>query len=124
MSCHAVAWYTSVLRPNPLLTDKLIILQNDLAHSGNYIMGVTKLVLDVLKTLKGPTIIDLAKKLVDLPGVEKVHIKVNEVDVETLTLTIIVEGSDIDFDLVKKMIEEMGAVIHSVDEVAAHRGAL
>ena len=86
-------------------------------------MGVTKLVLDVLKALKGPTIIDLARKLVELPGVDKVNIKVNEVDVETLTLTVIIEGEDIDFDSVKQLIEEMGAVIHSVDEVSAQRGA-
>lgn len=84
-------------------------------------MGVTKLVLDVLKTIKGPTLIDMAQKIVELPGVEHVNIKVNEVDVETLTLTITIEGTDIDFEKVRKLIESMGAVIHSVDEVTAIR---
>ncbi|HIP57210.1 MAG TPA: hypothetical protein EYH02_03970 [Ignisphaera aggregans] len=84
-------------------------------------MGVTKLVLDVLKTIKGPTLIDMAQKIVELPGVEHVNIKVNEVDVETLTLTITIEGTDIDFEKVRKLIESMGAVIHSVDEVTATR---
>jgi len=84
-------------------------------------MGVTKLVLDVLKTIKGPTLIDMAQKIVELPGVENVNIKVNEVDVETLTLTITIEGTDIDFEKVRKLIESMGAVIHSVDEVTATR---
>ncbi len=82
-------------------------------------MGVTKLVLDVLKTIRGPTLIDMAQKIVELPGVEHVNIKVNEVDVETLTLTITIEGTDIDFERVRKLIESMGAVIHSVDEVTA-----
>jgi len=82
-------------------------------------MGVTKLVLDVLKTIRGPTLIDMAQKIVELPGVDHVNIKVNEVDVETLTLTITIEGTDIDFERVRKLIESMGAVIHSVDEVTA-----
>ncbi len=84
-------------------------------------MAITRLVLDVLKTIRGPTIIDLAEKLVELPGVTNVNIKVNEVDVETLTLTVVIEGSEIDFEEVKKLIEEMGGVIHSVDEVSAKR---
>jgi len=84
-------------------------------------MGVTKLVLDVLKTIRGPTIIDMAQKLVEIPGIINVNIKVNEVDVETLTLTITIEGTDIDFERIKKLIESMGAVIHSVDEVTAAR---
>ncbi len=84
-------------------------------------MGVSKLVLDVLKTLKGPTIIDMARKLLEIPGVEYVNIKVNEMDVETLTLTVIVEGNNIDYEEVKRVIESMGAVIHSVDEVSARR---
>ncbi len=84
-------------------------------------MGVTKLVLDVLKTIRGPTLIDMAQKIAELPGVKHVNIKVNEVDVETLTLTITIEGTDIDFERVRKLIESMGAVIHSVDEVTAAR---
>ncbi len=84
-------------------------------------MAIIRLVLDVLKTLRGPTIIDLAQKLTELDGITQVDIKVNEIDVETLTLTIIIEGSDIDFEKVKDLIESMGAVIHSIDEVRAVR---
>ncbi|MEM4465209.1 MAG: DUF211 domain-containing protein [Ignisphaera sp.] len=84
-------------------------------------MGITKLVLDVLKTLKGPTIIDVARRLLEIDGVSRINIKVNEIDVETLTLTITIEGSEIDFDTVKNTLEGMGAVVHSVDEVIATR---
>ncbi|MEM0262701.1 MAG: DUF211 domain-containing protein, partial [Nitrososphaerota archaeon] len=45
-------------------------------------MGITKLVLDVLKTLKGPTIIDVARRLLEIDGVSRINIKVNEIDVE------------------------------------------
>lgn len=82
-------------------------------------MAITKLVLDVLKTIKGTSIVDLAEKLTMLPGVRSVNIKVNEIDVETLTLTVVIEGEDLDFEEVKNVIESTGAVIHSVDEVSA-----
>ncbi len=48
-----------------------------------------------------------------------VNITVNEVDVETLSLTVVVEGDDIDFDGVKRTLEEVGAAIHSIDQVVA-----
>ena len=82
-------------------------------------MAVTKLVLDVLKTIKGSSIVELAEKLIEIPGVHNVDIKVNEVDVETLTLTVVIEGEDLDFAKIKNIIESIGAVIHSVDEVIA-----
>jgi len=82
-------------------------------------VAITKLVLDVLKTIKGSSIVDLAEKLTEMPGVRSVNIKVNEIDVETLTLTVVIEGEDIDYTKIKSIIESMGAVIHSVDEVIA-----
>jgi hypothetical protein len=89
-------------------------------HIGeNLKMAITKLVLDVLKTIKGSTIVELAEKLASLPGIRTVSIKVNEVDVETLTLTVVIEGTDIDFSKVRSVVESMGGVIHSVDEVIA-----
>ncbi len=82
-------------------------------------MGLRRLVLDVLKPLKEPSIVDVAKELAKVKGVEAVNITVNEVDVETLSLTVVVEGSDIDFDGVRRILEEVGAAIHSIDQVVA-----
>ena len=84
-------------------------------------MGITKLVLDVLKTLKGPSIIEVAHQLLEIDGIKSVNIKVNEIDIETLSLTITIEGTNINIDLVKDVLEKMGAVIHSIDEVSASR---
>jgi hypothetical protein len=50
-------------------------------------------VLDVLKPLKDPSIVDVALELAKVPGVEAVNITVNEVDVETLSLTVVIEGT-------------------------------
>jgi len=76
-------------------------------------------VLDVLKPLREPSIVEVALELSKIPGVEGVNITVNEVDVETLSLTIVVEGTDIDFEGVKRVLESVGAAIHSIDQVVA-----
>ncbi|HID41206.1 MAG TPA: hypothetical protein EYP33_03510, partial [Pyrodictium sp.] len=75
--------------------------------------GLRRLVLDVLKPLKDPSIVDVALELSKVKGVEAVNITVNEVDVETLSLTVVVEGDNIDFERVRTVLEEVGAAIHS-----------
>jgi len=84
-------------------------------------LGLKKLVLDVLKPLKGPSIIELAEALTDVNGVKEVSINVNEIDVETVTLTIIIEGEGIDFKRIREIIESLGAAIHSIDHVTAFK---
>lgn len=95
------------------------MLASALDYNGDTEMAITKLVLDVLKTIKGSSIVELAEKISQLPGIRIVNVKVNEIDVETLTLTIVIEGEKIDFAMIKSIIESMGAVIHSIDEVTA-----
>jgi len=48
-------------------------------------MGLKKLVLDVLKPIREPTLVTLAKNLSKVSGVREVSIVVSEMDVETLT---------------------------------------
>jgi len=78
-----------------------------------------KIVLDVLKPLKGSSIIELAQTLSSVKGVSQVSVVVNEIDVETVTLTITIEGDSISYESVKEAIERLGGVIHSVDQVVA-----
>ncbi len=82
-------------------------------------MPLRKVVLDVLKPLKGPSVIEIAQTLSRLEGVSQVVVTVNEIDVETATLTVVVEGSSIDYDLIRESIEGLGGMIHSIDEVIA-----
>ncbi|MGC9105947.1 MAG: DUF211 domain-containing protein [Thermoprotei archaeon] len=82
-------------------------------------MTIRRLVLDVLKPIRGVSIIDLAEKLSSLKGVEGVNISVTDMDVETMGLMVVIEGTDIDFESVKNVLEESGAAIHSIDEVAS-----
>ncbi|MCE4624614.1 MAG: DUF211 domain-containing protein [Desulfurococcales archaeon] len=80
---------------------------------------VRRLVLDILKPLKGLSIIDVGREIASLPGVDGVNVTVREIDVETVTLSMTIEGTDIDFNKVKEKLEELGCIIHSVDQVVA-----
>lgn len=76
---------------------------------------IQKLVLDVLKPLR-PGIIDFAKQLnAGLPEAD-IYIKVSGVDDKTQDVIITLHGR-LDFSKVESLIEDMGASIHSVDEV-------
>ncbi|MBM4464034.1 MAG: hypothetical protein FJ014_00440 [Chloroflexi bacterium] len=79
---------------------------------------VRRLVLDVLKPHE-PTIIELAQHLSVLPGVEAVNISIYEIDRRVENAKITIEGSDIIYESVIKMIQENGGTVHSIDEVVA-----
>jgi len=80
---------------------------------------VRRIVLDILKPLRGPSIVDVAREIASLPGIEGVNLTVKEIDVETITLSMTIEGSDIRFQDVKERLDMLGCVIHSVDQVVA-----
>jgi len=74
--------------------------------------------LDVLKPHE-PSIIEVAKRLSSLDGVSGVNISLEEVDAQTDSIKITIEGSNIDYKQVKKEINICGASIHSIDGVSA-----
>jgi hypothetical protein len=80
-------------------------------------MGLKKLVLDVLKPIREPTLVTLAKNLSKVNGVREVSIVVSEMDVETVTLVVTINGDDIDYEEVENTLRELGVALHSVDEV-------
>jgi hypothetical protein len=79
---------------------------------------IRRLVLDTLKP-HDPTIIDLAKGLSELPGVEAVNISIYEMDRKVENAKITIEGNDISFDEIRGIIADNGGAIHSIDEVVA-----
>jgi hypothetical protein len=78
---------------------------------------IRRLVLDVLKPHK-PTIVELSKRVSVTKGVFGVNCTLDEVDQETETVKITIEGDDINYNAVVKAIESAGGVIHSIDSVA------
>jgi len=77
-----------------------------------------RLVLDVLKP-HNPSILDLSNKLSKLKGIDGVNIITIEIDKEVENVKIVLEGTDINFNKIKKILEDSGAAVHSIDEVAA-----
>ena len=80
--------------------------------------NIRRLVLDTLKPHQ-PSIIDLARQLSDLEGISAVNISIYEIDRKVENAKITIEGEDIEYPRVLKLIEDMGGAIHSVDEAVA-----
>lgn len=79
---------------------------------------IKRLVLDVLKP-HHPTVIDLARRLAALKGISGVTCTLQEVDRETESIKITIEGISIDMVQLEEIVDDCGAVIHSVDSVSA-----
>ena len=79
---------------------------------------IKRIVLDVLKP-HTPSIIEIAEQLGDLEGVSGVNISLEEVDADTDSVKITIEGGNINYGKVKSTISACGAVIHSIDGVSA-----
>ncbi|MCW4022551.1 MAG: DUF211 domain-containing protein [archaeon] len=79
---------------------------------------IRRLVLDVLKPHK-PSVVEVSEALSHLDGVEGVNIIINEIDQQVENAKVILAGIALDFAEIQAKLEEFGATIHSVDEVAA-----
>ena len=78
---------------------------------------IRQLVLDVLKPHE-PTMLSIAQEIADTDGVDGVNAILIEMDEEVRNIKFTVEGDDIDYDEVTTVIEDTGATVHSVDQVA------
>jgi hypothetical protein len=79
---------------------------------------IKRLVLDVLKP-RSPSILDVARALSQLKGITGVNLVLQEIDQQTESVVITIEGSEIDFHEIERALSDAGAVIHSIDEVVA-----
>lgn len=79
-------------------------------------VAIRRLLLDALKP-RETSIIELAKALGSVNGVEGVDIVVSEVDSKTETIKLTVRGPRIQYDAVTRMMEKYGISIRGVDEI-------
>lgn len=79
-------------------------------------MGLSKIVLDVLKPHE-PSLIEFCRELVKERGLEKINVVAVEMDAQTGSLKMTVEGTDINYSKLEEVIKKLGAAIHSIDEV-------
>src|SRR5438093_498497 len=83
---------------------------------------IKRIVLDVLKPHK-PSLVDMSVRLSSLKGVDGVTCTLDEVDQETESVKVTIEGPSINYPSVEGALRELGAVIHSVDLVASGKRA-
>ena len=76
--------------------------------------------MDSLKP-RGTSIRDLSTAVCEVSGVKEVGITVIEVDADTETVKVVVQGSDIDYDKVCDTITNHGAAVRSVDEILVQK---
>ncbi len=81
------------------------------------IRKIRRLVLDVLKP-HSPTLPEFATKLSSMSGVDGVNVTLIEIDKDTETVKITIDGQ-LDYGTIRSAIEEWGGVVHSIDEVIA-----
>jgi len=84
------------------------------------IVHIKTLVLDVLSA-HSPPLPELAVSLGELDGLNEVNVTLVEIDENTESLKITINGSDIDFDALKERMVKHGAVVHSVDQVIVEK---
>lgn len=82
--------------------------------------GIKRLVLDVLKP-HYPLVLEYARALSELSGISGVNLSLYEMDQQTENIKVTIEGDDLNYENIKEVIEDLGAVIHSIDEIAAGR---
>ena len=74
--------------------------------------------LDVLK-LHDPSIVSFAIALEQVNGVAAVNCTLVEIDAKTENLKVVLEGSNMDYELIAKTINDLHGSIHSIDQVVS-----
>lgn len=82
-------------------------------------LNIRRLSLDVDKARAHPSLVELAEAIASVDGVEAFHISVTEIDLETVGMDVAIEGTALEYGKILQAIQGAGAVIHSIDELAA-----
>ena len=77
---------------------------------------IKKLVLDVLKP-HHPNALEFTTALAEIDKHMTFKLFVDEIDEKTESVILVVEADHIDYETVEQRIKELGASVHSIDEV-------
>ena len=79
-------------------------------------LQVRKLILDILKP-HNPDVLEFTSAIAAQGSDYRVSLKVIEMDENTETLDVTIEGENIELEAILVVIKEMGASLHSIDGV-------
>jgi hypothetical protein len=83
-------------------------------------VAIKRILLDSLKP-RELSIVELAKALGAVDERGEVEIIVSEVDSKTETIKVIIKGSNIDYKLVSKIMDQYGVSVRGIDEINVSR---
>ena len=79
-------------------------------------VSIKRVLLDALKP-RELSIVDLAKALGSVGEKSEVEIIVSEVDAKTETLKVTIQGSNIDYAVVSRIMDQYGVSLRGIDEI-------
>jgi len=82
-------------------------------------MNIRRLLLDVDKALKRPSLLEIGQAIEGVAGVEGLNITVTSIDTETVGMDVTIVGNNLNYEAIEAAIEKTGAVVHSIDELVA-----
>ena len=82
---------------------------------------VKRIVLDVLKPHQ-PNGLEFTSAIAEQSPGARVKLTVIEVDEQTETVVIVIEGQDLRYNEITEAISNMGGTVHSIDEVEVESG--
>jgi hypothetical protein len=82
---------------------------------------VKRIVLDVLKPHQ-PNGLEFTSAIAEQSPGARVKLTVIEVDEQTETVIIVIEGQDLRYNEITEAISNMGGTVHSIDEVEVESG--
>ncbi|MHA1917251.1 MAG: DUF211 domain-containing protein [Candidatus Ranarchaeia archaeon] len=80
--------------------------------------GISRLVLDCLKPHQ-PSTWEVASTVSKIQGVTSVNVFVDEIDSETESIKITIDGIDLSVPVLEKELKQACVAIHSIDQVIA-----
>lgn len=84
-------------------------------------VNITRLMIDSLIP-RDISVIELSKALCQAGGVSEVALSVVEVDIKTETIKLVINGPNIDYQAISKIMGENAATIRGIDEVNVNKG--
>lgn len=78
---------------------------------------VRRIVLDVLKPHE-PELVEFSQRIGEIEGVQAVNATLIELDRKVQNVRLTVEGEGLEYDTIQPVVDELGATVHSIDEVA------
>ena len=83
---------------------------------------IRRVVLDVLKP-HDPDLVEFTSQLYETGAVDTVTGTLVEIDENVKTIEVEIEGSELEYAVLKRAIEDLGGSIHSIDQVVCSERA-